>query len=342
MNEVLQTLLGSSEPAVRWKTLAKVLGRSAEVEDAIREREAIRTSERVQKLLSQRDADGRIPGSPYTKWTGAHWVLSDLANLDYPPGDESLLPLRDQVYEGWLSPTHTKERVIEKESKAAIYADGVPVIRGRARRCASQEGNALYSTLALGIEDGRANRLAENLLRWQWPDGGWNCDKNPEADTSSFMETLLPMRGLAWHARLARSSDSADAAEKAAEVFLKRRLFRRISDGEVIHPDFTCLHYPPYWHYDILFVLKVMAEAGFIGDPRCSEALDLLEDKRLPDGGFPAEAKFYRVSEKRISGNSLVDWGVTRKKQMNEFVTVDALYVLRKAGRFQPSYHPDK
>jgi hypothetical protein len=334
----MNRLLSSTEPSIRWKYLVNAAGLSPDSAEAGREREAIRTSERVQKLLSQRGPDGRIPGSSYTKWTGAHWVLADLADMGYPPGNESLLPLRDQVYECWLSPSHTRENVVEKETKSSIYAGGVPIIRGRARRCASQEGNALFSTLLLGLADKRADRLAENLVRWQWPDGGWNCDKNPEADTSSFMESLIPLRALALHAKLSGSPASARAAEAAAEVFLKRRLFRRASTGEVIHEDFIRLHYPPYWHYDILFALKVMLEAGFIGDPRCAEALDLLEAKRLPDGGFPAEAKFYRVSEKRVSGNSLVDWGGVSKKQMNEFITVDALYVLREAGRFNTDH----
>ena len=91
--------------------------------------------------------------------------------------------------------------------------------------------------------------------------------------------------------------------------------------------NFVKLHYPCYWHYDILFGLKVMAEAGFINDSRCAVALNLLESKRLPDGGFPAEAKYYRVTDKSISCRSLVDWGGTSKKKMNEFVTVDALSV---------------
>jgi len=33
-----------------------------------------------------------------------------------------------------------------------------------------------------------------------------------------------------------------------------------------------------------------MVEAGSSADPRCTEALDLLEAKRLPDGGGRAEA----------------------------------------------------
>jgi hypothetical protein len=39
------------------------------------------------------------------------------------------------------------------------------------------------------------------------------------------------------------------------------------------------------------------------------------------------------VSEKLRTGNSLVSWGGTGQNILNEFVTVDALYVLRTAGR---------
>ncbi|MBI3973770.1 MAG: hypothetical protein HY332_21040 [Chloroflexi bacterium] len=99
---------------------------------------------------------------------------------------------------------------------------------------------------------------------------------------------------------------------------------------------FLTLRYPSYWHYDVLFGLKVLAEAGFIGDERCIEALDLLESKRLADGGFPAEERMYHCSEnRRPTGGrlSLVSWGPVSKRRPNEFVTADALYVLRAAGR---------
>ena len=77
------------------------------------------------------------------------------------------------------------------------------------------------------------------------------------------------------------------------------------------------------------------AEAGFIGDRRCRDALELLESKRLPDRGFPAEGKYYRVSEGGKTGRSLVDWGGVSRKHMNEFVTVDTLFVLNKSGRLR-------
>jgi hypothetical protein len=77
-----------------------------------------------------------------------------------------------------------------------------------------------------------------------------------------------------------------------------------------------------------------MAEAGFIDNPRCKDALDLLERKRLPDGGFPAEQTYYRCTTRMVPSNrSLVHWGGTSSRRMNEWVTVDALTVLRAAGR---------
>jgi hypothetical protein len=93
------------------------------------------------------------------------------------------------------------------------------------------------------------------------------------------------------------------------------------------------LHYPPYWHYDFLAGLKAIVEQGLIDDPRCADALDLLEQKELPGGGWPAERRFYHVSTNVELHADCVDWGPTSKHRINEWVTTDALYVLRATGR---------
>jgi hypothetical protein len=123
-------------------------------------------------------------------------------------------------------------------------------------------------------------------------------------------------------------------------MFLDRKLFRRKTTGEVIKAGFALMHYPYFWQYTFLHGLRTMAEAGFILDPRCGEALDLLESKQLPDGGFPAERKHYSVvgsREKRNrSGQILVGWGPTSagpRKRSNDFITAEALSVLKAAGR---------
>ncbi|HTJ59864.1 MAG TPA: hypothetical protein VL333_01595, partial [Candidatus Saccharimonadales bacterium] len=102
-------------------------------------------------------------------------------------------------------------------------------------------------------------------------------------------------------------------------------------------PDFVALHYPHYWHYDVLAGLTAMVEIGRINDPRCADALDLLESKRRPDGGWPAERRYYTVSRAAAmrSNADSVDWGGTGRTRMNEWVTAEALTVLRAAGRFR-------
>jgi hypothetical protein len=317
-NTVISKLLQSGEPSVRFQVLTRILDLKPALNEIRHVQEEIRESARVRQLLSERRSDGQIPCHPYSKWNGAHWVLATLADLGYPPGDESLIPLREQVYAWLLGKGHLR---------------GVKTIMGRARRCASQEGNALYALLTLGLANEYTEKLARHLTEWQWPDGGWNCDKNPAATNSSFMESLLPLRGLALHARLTGNKRSREAAERATDVFLKRELFKRQRDGSVIDEDFVTLHYPWYWHYDILFGLKVMSEAGLLEDKRCQAALDVLESKQLADGGFPAEKKYYQYKPNAETGRSLVDWGGTSLTHMNEFVTVEALSVLKAAKR---------
>jgi hypothetical protein len=144
------------------------------------------------------------------------------------------------------------------------------------------------------------------------------------------------MLGLHEHTRARKSAAAARAAKRASEVFLTRRLYKKRSDGSVIHPRFTQLHYPLYYHYDILGGLKAMARIGRIRDKRCADALDLLESKRLPDGGWRAEARYYGAVSKTLKANAEhVDWGGTGRGRMNEWVTVDALAVLVAAGRIR-------
>ncbi len=328
MNETdknaVEILLKSKEPVVRFLTKTQLLGENAHSAENRALQRQITTSPLVKKLLSERTKDGTIPFNVYGKWYGAHWVLVALADLGYPSGDKSLIPLREQVFDCWLDDS---------------YFNDVPLVKGRYRRCASQQGAALYSLCRLGLDDKRCEQLVELLLKWQWPDGGWNCDKKPEAHVSSFTETLLPLRGLIWYRKTHGKIDVDDTIKRAAEVILSRRLFKRIHDGKKLDRSFTILHYPCYWHYDILIALQVLHEGGLIGDFRCQEALDLLESKRLPDGMFPAEEKYYHAQEKfypnggRHTGYLLVDWQPQSKRKGNPFVTIDALTVLKEAGR---------
>src|SRR5437016_4416668 len=100
---MLQDLLNSPDPAIRYKARVGVLGENPKLKKLTALRAEIADTPRVQALLSERKPNGQISHSVYAKWHGAHWVLYALAELNYPPADTSLIPLREQQLDFLLS-----------------------------------------------------------------------------------------------------------------------------------------------------------------------------------------------------------------------------------------------
>jgi hypothetical protein len=145
-------------------------------------------------------------------------------------------------------------------------------VAGRSRRYGSIEGNAVYVLSRLGFADHHGTRqLVEALLDWQWPDGGWNCDRHPDAWRSSFHESAIPALALASYAEVTGDATARHAAERTTELLLEHRLFRSMTTGEPIHPSWVVLHYPAYCHYDVLQGLRVLAAVDRLSDPRAAD-----------------------------------------------------------------------
>ena len=274
------SLCAHKNPVVAYRA-RRLLAAESERSPAMRKlRREIGSSQMARRLLMALHGE-RF--NPYRKWQGPHWTLYSLAEIGFPAGDERLLPLRERVMEWMFAPAFLKP-------PSTVVLPGQPE---RPRRCASMEGNTIWSQLLLGIVDHeRVPLLVERLIGFQWPDGGWNCDKRPGARTSSVQETLLPLRGLALWSRVTGDERARRAAERAAEFLLERRLLWRKRDGALIEPVWggpvDKIHYPIRF-YDVLSALLVMAEMGLVRDRRCRDALDLLEGKRLANGIFPVE-----------------------------------------------------
>ncbi len=322
----IQFLLQSTDPSVRYFTLTDLLGVSPRSREVLATRKEIPSGARVRTLLTAPGAGKRSPGRmfatypggfgvhPYKKWDGAHWRLVSLAELGLPPGEPRAHTSADQVLT-WLTSDDHRSRIKK--------------ISGRTRRCASQEGNALTACSRLGLtDDPRVQDLAQSLVEWQWDDGGWNCDVNPRAHHSSFYESLAPMWGLIEYHRVTQDAKMLAAANRAAELFLRHRLFRSEKTGEVIDSAWLKLHYPLYYHYDILQALVILSRAGKVRDARCDEALDIIESKRGKDGCWRAEGFYWKLSG--ASNADVVDWG---RRGANEMITLNALRVLKAAGR---------
>jgi hypothetical protein len=270
---------------------------------------------RVQALLAGQRADGGFGVHAYAKWQGAHWRLVSLVELGVPAGEPRCLAAAETVLD-WLTGTGHRSRI--------------QVIDGLTRRCGSQEGNALAVCCRLGLAgDDRVRLVAESLIAWQWPDGGWNCDRKAKGHRSSFNESLPPMWGLHEYWRATGERAAKEAAGRTAELFLDHRLFRALATGEPIRDSFVTPHWPPFWHYDAFQALHVLARMGLAADPRAEDALELLEERRRPDGRWQAGGRWWRPPGSKGSNVEAVDWG----GGPSEMLTLNALRVLRAAGR---------
>lgn len=302
-------LLASEEPGVVLQVKRDLLGKQDPPAAA-----RVLDGPWVRGLLAGQQANGGFGVNVYGKWSGAHWRLVSLVELGVPAGESRCLAAAETVL-AWLT---------GKSHRAAVKA-----IDGLVRRCASQEGNALAVCCRLGLaDDPRVRLLAESLVEWQWPDGGWNCDPRATGRRSSFHESLAPMWGLHEYWAATGEDAAKEAAARTAELFLEHRLFRAGGDGEPIHPSFVALHYPPYWHYDVLQALLVLSRMGLGRDPRARDAVELVEERRLPDGRWPAGGHWWKPPGSKGSNVEVVDWGRTGP---NELVTLNALRVLHAA-----------
>ena len=250
----------------------------------------------------------------YKKWAGATWRLVSAVELRVPSDSPAARRAANHVL-----------------SRLPLSRSDPHQVRGRFRLHASVIGNPLGFCSRLGMSgDPRVQRVAHSLVRWQWPDGGWNCDASEHARHSSFYESLATLWGLNEYFRASNDGAVRAAVDRAAELFLKHRLFRSCHGEGVIDPRWTQLHYPVYWHYDILQALRVLDRVGKLNDPRTREAFDLIESKRAKDGTWRAEGRFWHRGPVNAPNTEVVDWGTDGA---NEMITLNALRVLARSGR---------
>ena len=202
-----------------------------------------------------------------------------------------------------------------------------PVVAHRARRLLAGESErspALYKLRrAIGSSE-MARRLLMALRGERFnPYRKW---QGPHWTLYSLAEIGVP----------AGDEQARRSASRAAELLPERRLLWRKRNGALIEPEWggpvNEVHYPIRF-YHVLSVLLAMAEIGMVRDRQCREALDLLEGKRLADGTFPVEWTNVTTADRVETRGTSADWGTMRRKTGNPFVTVDALYVLKEAGR---------
>jgi hypothetical protein len=267
-----------SDPAVRWQVLRDLTDATAE--DVLAERARVATDGWGARLLALRDDDGQ--------WAGGACFPGDFRG-DFSQGQPwtstfpTLTLLRDFGLDPSAPAAHETIALVaahcrwEHAGQAFFDGEVEPCINGR--------------TVAVGAYFGvDVGGIVARLLDEQLADGGWNCETENGSVRSSFATTLCVLEGLLEHERATGGSAEVAAARRRGEQYLlERRLFRRLSTGEVADPDWLQFSFPTWWHYDVLWALDYFRTVGDAPDPRLAEAVELLRSKQQPDGTWSLE-----------------------------------------------------
>ncbi len=271
-----------SDPSVRWQVLRDLTDAPAEIVAAERSRVASEGSGAW--LLDQQRADGQWGDGVATPfWWSNMYTLVFLRDLGIDPGDkrvqEAIARVRERVTWG---PHFGHSPFFEGEIE--------PCINGR--------------VVALGAYFGaRSDRLVDRLLGEQLADGGWNCQAPGVSMRSSFHTTICVLEGLlAFEQTFGATATLTQARHRGHEYLLERRLLRRLSTGEVINATWTQFAFPPLWHYDVLRALDYFRAAGVAPDDRMHEALEIVNQRRQPDGRWLLDVRHKNTLYPEIAG----------------------------------------
>ena len=276
---VIQWLL-DSDPSIRWQVMRDLIGASAE--DVAAERARVAIGGAGARLLALQGTDGRWSGAAWSRgWNSTMHVLMLLRDMGLDPAStqacRALNLVRDRVTWKGCGPEE---------------CDGNAFFEGELEPCINGQVGAVGAYFGQNVRS-----IIDRLRVEQLPDGGWNCEASSSSTRSSFNTTICVLEALLAYERATGGSPKViEARLRGHEYLLDRRLFHRLSTGEVIERDrkggsaWTRFAFPTWWHYDVLRGLEYLRSAGVAYDQRMAPAIELVASKRDGDGFWPLEA----------------------------------------------------
>jgi hypothetical protein len=246
------------------------------------ERARVETEGFGARLLSFQDEDGQ--------WAGGSFVPREFDFREWQevgqPWTATCFSL-SQLREFGLDPRSDRaKRTVELIGHSSRWDGGQPFWEGETEECIN--GRTVADGAYFGVD---VSPIVARLAGERLSDGGWNCERANGSVRSSFATTINVLEGLLEFERVTGGTPESRAARSTGEDYLlERRLFRRLSTGDVADERWLALAHPNRWHYDVLRALDYFRGSGIATgaapDPSLGEAIEHLRTKRQPDGSW--------------------------------------------------------
>ncbi|WP_422122467.1 hypothetical protein DHX103_11740 [Planococcus sp. X10-3] len=193
------------------------------------------------------------------KWISTFYTMRDLQTLEIDPQH----PIYQQGLETLLDRMWNPEK--HEEDDVCVVAMFVSLLT--------------YGNHSSSVVDD----MIQYLLKWQMPDGGWNCSAVHGSSTKSSIHTTLSVleayADYEKHGYRALLPAIKEQIAAGQAYLLRRNLMRRESTHEIILPYIVQFHFPARWKYDVLRALVYFASIRYPYEPALEEGLNLLRKK---------------------------------------------------------------
>jgi len=343
--QVIEWLLEKENPSVRYFTLRDLMEREEtdfEVEEA---KAAIPSYKVIEKMFSKQKSEGywEDPNSPYLpKYKSTYWQIMILGQLGMDKSHEKVqraceFVLNLQLDEGGFSAYTRKAALTEYDwmrSRTALKEKLPPDSKSWAQSVVMEHqyscltGNLCAAMLRLSYgTDPRLIKALNWLVKIQNRDGGWLCPywKAHIKDTHScFHGTICSLEAFSEVSKEKRTPEMRQAIARGAEFLLMHRLFKADHHGyRVINRQWFRFSFPGFYSYNVLRGLSVLTKLGYIEDERLRDAVELLLQKRRPDGTW--------LLENAPTGRMQVNIETVGKP--SKWITLNALRILKRLSK---------
>jgi hypothetical protein len=317
MNPAVEWLLEENQPSIRYLTLTELLDKPPD-DPEVRSAEAriTETGWAADILREQNQAGWWVAGDDFyrPKYLATNWMLLTLSDLGVTRRD----PRISKACELWI------ERFAKSDGGFGVQDDK------KSELCLV--GNTARALVKFGYEDHpRVKSAFRWLVREQRENGGWHCwGKRGVIDAWEGMSAFAAYPRQKWTRSLKR------AVERGAEFYLERELYK---EGKRYEPWFR-FHFPEHYYYDLLVGLDFLTALRFGSDKRLTHAVDLLKQKRGPNGKWNLDAAHPDVDA------SVAKWYKKRPPTPfalepvggpSKMITLKALKVLKRIEESLPS-----
>jgi len=318
-NSVLEWLLASGDPSLRYHVLRDLEGRPETDPEVRATRQEIGQTGWAAELLKLQLPEGQ--------WANPDTSASALYRPKYISTNWCLLVLAELG-------AHREDPRVARGAELLLsrYADPTDDEMGGTGSEVCVTGNAVRMMARFGYEDDpRVRRAIDWLIASQKEDGGWHC-------FPSSTGTLDAWEALAAFAALPpshRSEAMHRSIDRGLEFFLSHALMH---EGSEPYAPWLRLHYPTHYYYDVLVGLEIATSLGRGDDRRLGPALAWLESKRDPSGRWPLDALHpdMELDDDEAEHGVRVPFcpmGFEVPGHPSRWITLRALTVLHRAGR---------